>query len=76
MHGPSTRVIETGLKYYIDAIGRSSGGIQLTVSGRQHRHSSKESEGDQWTYRMNYWATAAEAVVQAEHRHRNRTFSV
>ena len=33
MHRPSTRVMETNLKYYIVAVSRSSGGIQLTVSG-------------------------------------------
>ena len=81
MHGPSTRVMETGLKYYIDAIGRSSGGVQLMVSGRQRRHSSS-----------NYRAAADAACKEKkepsgrigrttgrqrqEHRHRNRTFSV
>ena len=32
MHRPSTRVMETDLKYYISAVGRSSGDVQLTVS--------------------------------------------
>jgi len=32
IHGPSTRVMETDLKYYIGTVGRSSGGVQLTVS--------------------------------------------
>jgi len=27
-----TRVMETNLKYYIGTVGRSSGGVQLTVS--------------------------------------------
>jgi len=56
----STQVMETGLKYYIDAIGRSSYSVQLTVSGSNYRAAAacKESEGDQWMYWMNYWATS------------------
>jgi len=62
MHGLSTPVMETEINYYIGAVGRSSGGVQFTVSGRQRRCSSsnyrataacKESEGDQVTSRRN-----------------------
>ena len=40
MHRPSTRIMKTGLKYYISAVGRSSDDVQLMVSGWQRRHSS------------------------------------
>jgi len=70
---------QLGLKYYIGAIGRSSNrssslrfhGFGQTAPTQQLSNyrataACKESEGDQWTYWMNYWATGRTSASESD----------
>ena len=63
MHGPSTRIMKTDLKYYIGAVGRSSGGVRCRADSADIAAATSvllppPANRDHWKYWTNYWTNS------------------